>query len=115
MGVEQELSHTPGELEAPLDDGTTPQVLIPDQVELPDEMDPLVMESRSTIAFTIPRDTIGRVLGMGGKSASAIREATGATLSIEPNEVEGVVTLSGSLEAVHRAHRLVIGRVLAER
>lgn len=112
--MQGELGVAPGEMEvAAADPGKPPREDIPDQVELPDETDELVSESRSTIAFTIPKDAIGRVLGKGGSSASAIRAATGATLSIEPNEVEGVVTVKGALEAVHRAHRLIIGRVLA--
>lgn len=116
--VQGELGAAPGEMEPDLAaalGGGLPREDIPDEVELPDEADELVSQSRSTIAFTIPKDAIGRVLGKGGSSASAIRAATGATLSIEPNEVEGVVTVKGALDAVHRAHRLIIGRVLAAR
>jgi len=114
--MQEQLSMEPGEMDVAVADlGKPPREDIPDLVELPDETDEQVSQSRSTIAFTIPKDAIGRVLGKGGSSASAIRVATGATLSIEPNEVEGVVTVKGSLDAVHRAHRLIIGRVLAAR
>mmetsp|Transcript_44609 Transcript_44609/g.103140 ORF Transcript_44609/g.103140 Transcript_44609/m.103140 type:complete len:377 (+) Transcript_44609:45-1175(+) len=81
--------------------------------DTPAEDDPRVLGCPSTIAFPIPKDAIGRVLGRGGASSAEIRRATGAALQIDPGEVDGTVTLSGTLAAVQRAHRMVIARVLA--
>merc|ERR1712070_926748 len=39
--------------------------------------DPLVLQSESTIAFYIPSDCIGKVLGKAGSIANEIRSASG--------------------------------------
>merc|ERR1711972_614810 len=75
--------------------------------------DAAVMESPSQISFTIPKDSISRVLGKGGSSSKEIRRLTGVMLKIDPCEQdptsqEGVVSLSGPLHAVHKAHCMVV-------
>jgi len=95
------------------DDGFGDQEATPEE-STPPEDDPRVLGSPSTIAFPIPKDSIGRVLGRGGDSAEMIRSSTGATLNIEPGETEGTVMLSGTLASVQRAHCLVVARVLAK-
>lgn len=76
--------------------------------------DPAVTESMTTINFSIPKESIGRVLGKGGEASAEIRRETGVSLKITPTEAEGIVALSGALQAVHRAHCMVVARVLAE-
>jgi len=73
----------------------------------------MVMESQTTIAFSIPKEAIGRVLGKGGASSAEIRRLTGAQFKIDPREEDGLVTLSGALHSVHKAHCMVVGRVLS--
>eukprot|EP00927_Polykrikos_kofoidii_P023849 TRINITY_DN21826_c0_g1_i2.p1 TRINITY_DN21826_c0_g1~~TRINITY_DN21826_c0_g1_i2.p1 ORF type:complete len:381 (-),score=69.61 TRINITY_DN21826_c0_g1_i2:71-1186(-) len=79
-------------------------------VEFADQ-DPAILESPAMIAFSIPSQAVSRVLGKGGSSATEIRRATGAQLSIDPGEAEGVVTLTGTVHSVHRAHCMVVARV----
>lgn len=76
--------------------------------------DPAVVGSMTTINFSIPKESIGRVLGKGGEASAEIRRETGVSLKITPTEMEGVVSLSGTLQSVHRAHCMVVARVLAE-
>ncbi|CAK0882108.1 unnamed protein product [Prorocentrum cordatum] len=73
--------------------------------------EPVAQRRSRIIAFAIPVGAVGRVLAV----AAAIQRASGAGVSVESNRLEAEVTVSGSLEAVHRAHRLIIGRVLAAR
>eukprot|EP00929_Paragymnodinium_shiwhaense_P001691 TRINITY_DN101925_c0_g1_i1.p1 TRINITY_DN101925_c0_g1~~TRINITY_DN101925_c0_g1_i1.p1 ORF type:complete len:412 (-),score=95.86 TRINITY_DN101925_c0_g1_i1:194-1378(-) len=76
--------------------------------------DPLVLDSESTIAFYIPSDAIGKVLGKSGAIAAEIRQSSGCTLKIEPSGEEATVTLTGALSGVHAAHCMVIARVMSE-
>lgn len=81
---------------------------------MPANEDQRVLDSPSTIAFPIPRESIGRVLGRGGESSERIRSTTGVTLNIEPAGNEGTVVLSGTLAAVQAAHCMVVARVMAK-
>jgi len=76
--------------------------------------DPRVLEYPMSLAFPIPKDSIGRVLGRGGQCSEEIRQATGVSLQIDCGEAEGTVMLTGTLTAVQMASKLVVGRVLAE-
>merc|ERR1712232_801363 len=76
--------------------------------------DPLVLDSESTIAFYIPSDSIGKVLGKQGVIANEIRSASGCQLKIETGEQDATVTLSGSLQGVHAAHCMVVARVMSD-
>jgi len=76
--------------------------------------DPRVLEYPMSLAFPIPKESIGRVLGRGGSCSEDIRKATGVSLQIDCGEAEGTVMLTGTLTAVHMASKLVVGRVLAE-
>lgn len=78
------------------------------------EEDPAILASSATILFSIPKETIGRVLGKGGTIAAEIRGATGVALRIDPTDAEGVVNLTGTVSAVHRAHCMVLRRVMSE-
>jgi len=73
-----------------------------------------VMECQTAIQFSIPKDAISRVLGKGGSSSKQITQMTGAHLKIEPREEDGLVTLTGILHGVHKAHCMVVGRVLSQ-
>merc|ERR1712129_30685 len=77
------------------------------------EEERMVMESQSAITFSIPKDAIGRVLGKGGSNSAEIRRHTGAHLKIEPRDEDGLVTLTGALHQTHKAHCMVVGRVLS--
>jgi transcription antitermination factor NusA-like protein len=77
------------------------------------EEERMVMESDACIQFSIPKDSIGRVLGKAGASSKEISTLTGAQLKIEPREEDGLVVLSGQLHSVHKAHCMVVGRVLS--
>lgn len=90
---------------------SAPELGVP--VSVPPE-DPRVLEYPMTLAFPIPKDSIGRVLGRGGSCSEDIRKATGVSLQIDCGEAEGTVMLTGTLTAVHMASKLVVGRVLAE-
>mmetsp|Transcript_135671 Transcript_135671/g.377893 ORF Transcript_135671/g.377893 Transcript_135671/m.377893 type:complete len:379 (+) Transcript_135671:66-1202(+) len=110
-----ELRETPVEEETAL--ALTPgEVLggIAAEEGTPSEDDPRVLGSPMAMAFPIPKDSIGRVLGRGGASSEEIRRATGVSLQIDPGETEGTVSLSGTLQAVQLAQRLVVARVLAK-
>lgn len=76
--------------------------------------EPEILNSQASISFTIPGDRIGRVLGKGGGSSREIRRLTGVKLQIECGPGEGTVTLVGPLREVHRAHCMVISRVMSE-
>mmetsp|Transcript_4753 Transcript_4753/g.17969 ORF Transcript_4753/g.17969 Transcript_4753/m.17969 type:complete len:462 (-) Transcript_4753:65-1450(-) len=78
------------------------------------EQDPEVLNSHATIVFPIPADRIGRVLGKGGGVSREIRRLTGVKLTIDPGPSEGMVTLAGALSQVHRAHCMVVARVMAD-
>lgn len=82
----------------------------PAEVSWPQDEDPNILGSNSSITFMIPPDKVGRVLGKGGTCAALIRQHTGVQLSI----TNGQVTISGSLSSVQKAHYMVVGRVLAE-
>jgi len=90
---------------------SAPELGVP--VSVPPE-DERVLEYPMTMAFPIPKDSIGRVLGRGGQCSEDIRKATGVSLQIDCGEAEGTVMLTGTLTAVHMASKLVVGRVLAE-
>merc|ERR1712118_592797 len=64
------------------------------------EEERMVMESDACIQFSIPKDSIGRVLGKAGASSKEISALTGAQLKIEPREEDGLVILSGQLHSV---------------
>jgi len=99
------------EVEVEGEEGAAPEESIPQTDQTDDER---VMSSPSTIAFPIPKDSIGRVLGRGGESSERIRKATGVSLNIEPSEGEGTVVLSGTLAGVQQAHCMVVARVMSK-
>lgn len=78
-----------------------------------DQQEQMVMESQTSLAFSIPKDAIGRVLGKAGSSSKEIQRLTGVHLKIDPREEDGLVTLTGPLHAAHKAHCMVVGRVLS--
>lgn len=81
------------------------------------EQDPAVLASVSTIQFAIPVESVSRVLGKGGIYSKEISRQTGAKLVIDP-AVPGaetcVVTLTGQVGGVNRAHCMVVSRLLAQ-
>ncbi|CAK0866702.1 unnamed protein product [Prorocentrum cordatum] len=106
-----ELGEASGELEVAFAQPCeTPVKDVPDRIELSDQENDLVSKSHSSIKFAIPIGAIGRILERPWSELAA----SGATFAVDQTEVEGMVTLNGSLDAVHRAHRLIIERISAD-
>ncbi|CAE7230094.1 rnc1 [Symbiodinium natans] len=81
------------------------------------EQDPSVLSSVSTIQFAIPAESVSRVLGKGGIFSKEIGRNTGVKVVIDP-PVPGaetcVVTLTGQVGGVNRAHCMVVSRLLSQ-
>ena len=81
------------------------------------ESDPSVLSSVSTIQFAIPSQSVSRVLGKGGVFSKEISRHTGAKLVIDPpgpGAETCVVTLTGQVGGVNRAHCMVVSRLISE-
>ena len=81
------------------------------------EQDPSVLSSVSTIQFAIPAESVSRVLGKGGVFSKEITRHTGAKLVIDPpgpGAETCVVTLTGQVGGVNRAHCMVVSRLLSQ-
>mmetsp|Transcript_54031 Transcript_54031/g.101353 ORF Transcript_54031/g.101353 Transcript_54031/m.101353 type:complete len:347 (+) Transcript_54031:61-1101(+) len=80
------------------------------------DQDPVVLSTGATIQFAIPADSVSRVLGKGGLCSKEITRHTGAKLVIEPAQpgADAVVTLTGQVGGVNRAHCMIVSRLLAE-
>ena len=64
------------------------------------------------VALEIPSDTIGAVIGQGGKVIQGIQALTGTTITIEEKDGKGLVLISGvGMDKVNAALKIVKGIV----
>ena len=65
--------------------------------------------ARKCKKITVPGKSISRIIGRGGCNINAVREASGAHIDLDKqlNSTDGIVTIKGSQEATHIAHKLI--------
>ena len=63
------------------------------------------------VKHEIPSDTIGAVIGTGGKIIQALQARTGTTINIEESDGRGIVTIMGKPDKVEAALTMIRGIV----